>query len=149
MLYNIGSLLCTRLCSAAVFILFSALCAKAPYCVLHSSVLIIQCFVCEVSLLCTAQQLSPHLLVLYMQNVHIVYSSSVLVIQCFMCKVSILCTAHQQCQYYSVLCMQSVLIVYCTTAVSLLFSALYAKCPYNVLHSSSVLYMQRVLLCTA
>ena len=42
--------------------------------------------------------------------------------------------------YYLVLYMPSVLIMYCVICkVSLLFSALYAKCPYHVL-----LYMQSV-----
>ena len=85
------------------------------------SVLIIQCFICTVSLSCSALYEKCHYyVVLYMQSVSI--------IQCFICTMILLFSAlYTKCPYYSELYME----------MPLIFSTLYAKCPCH-----SVLYMQ-------
>ena len=106
---------------------FSALYAKCPYYYLvlyMQSVLIIECYICNVSLLFTALYATcpyyyakcPYYVVLYMQ--------SVLIMHCFILfKVSLLV------DYYVVLYIKSVLITQCFICnVSLLLSASHEKC---------------------
>ena len=89
----------------------------------YKALCIIQCFLCNASLLCSALYAKRpcYYLVLYMQRV--------LIIQCFICNVSLLFSAlHATCNYYSVLHMQRVLIIQCFICnVSFLISVLYAK----------------------
>ena len=120
------------------------------------SVLIMQCFICKVSLLCSALYAKcPYYSVIYTQSVLIVqwfilkcpyysvlYTQSVRIIQWFIRKGSLLFSDLYanvliilwficKCPYYSVIC----------TQMSLLFSDLYAKCPYySVICTQSVLF---------
>ena len=87
------------------------------------SVLIMQCFICKVSLLCSYLYAEcPYCAVLDVQIVFIV--------QCWMCKVSFLCSAGcAKRPYYAVLDVQSVLIMQCWMCkVSLL-------CSYYIMQS--------------